>query len=246
MAGTSKSISRKAASRVELDLGIGIEKALRGLMISQRKDDGGFVTVYRGSRAEFIEAGIPAAVIDQPTARTPYEFRTDGRDAELARTAESLELTLHWPDHSPWYYDAGHPALDEISRMIRISAGMWLRGRTSEVDYRRTMVQTDFLLNSEQSDYRQPRTRKYRLDGEEVMRLENIISHLCAEIARADVWLVEVPPVVKSRPRRKPSPAARAKLAEAAKNDTQVQALIASAVDKAAKRKPRRGSPDAA
>jgi hypothetical protein len=236
--GSQKTAVRKSAARrpeIKIDQSaIPDRDHLRHLMIIQRSVDGGCETVYRGSKADFVRAGIPAVVLDQPTLRTSYAFRLNRRDAELRRDRDRLELTLQWGSKEPWYHSEAHPALSEVARMVLIDAGAWLHDHAFSNEPTYAQVQTDRLLDDGRaSDYHQPRGRKYRFDPDQLSMLTTMLLNLNARIQQSDIYLIEEPVLQKRRRPRGPS---RAKLAEAAKADDQVQSFIAAAVGKATKR----------
>jgi hypothetical protein len=209
------------------------------LMIGQRKVRSGFETLYRASEADYVRAGMPRVVLQQPTARTGFAFRLNERDALLVRRGNVFELTVQWDHQGPWYHSEAHPALSETARMIRIYAGHWLRDLTvwpSSPEH--GLVQTHKLLK-EECDYYQPEDRKYRFDARELQTFERYLNTLANAVATADIHLVEPAVLPKPRRPRPPSPAKRAKLAESAKTDDALQAFLTSVLEKP--KKQRRG-----
>lgn len=232
MATTNRS---KTTSRLP-EIRIDVKGSIRSLIVAQRCVKCGYVTTYRGSRKEFEKAGVSAALLDQPTLRTPFSFLCGDQSAALSRAGDAYELEIHWDNNGPWYHSAEHPALGEVARMILVNAGYWLRGRSSFDDPERGMVQTDALLNNSAVEYNEPRDRKYRFDPDDLRRLEAKLNDLFISVHNASITLVEPPVALKRRRRRAPSAKVRAKHAEDAKADAPLQKLIASAMGKATRK----------
>lgn len=117
------------------------EDALRALMVEQSRDGEDYITVYRGSGAELIAAGVPEAAF--PLAGAARRFRvqtvhacsTGGREIlEGAMNAvdEGFELEIGWGPVMP-YLQCSHPAVPELARMLLISVSSWL-GDSEYVD----------------------------------------------------------------------------------------------------------------
>lgn len=107
---------------------------LKRLMIEQCRSDDGYVTVYRATREELLEAGVPEGAF--PVAgeqRAHFEIQTKnvcctGSSEKVTGTmmkADSgFELEIHWGDVRP-YIQAAHPALNELARMMLRDVMRW-------------------------------------------------------------------------------------------------------------------------
>jgi hypothetical protein len=239
--------ARPTTSRRTVDIHINKDEIdfpnrLHHLMVIQRKTGCGFETVYRASESNFVRAGLPRVVMQQPTSRTGYAFRLNDHYAFLGRRGDLFELVLQWDDLGPWYHSEAHPALAETARMIRIWAGHWLRDLTISFNSpERGLVQTDKLLN-EGCDYYQPRERKYRFNPEELQMFEHHLQTLARAVEMGDVYLVEPAVLPKPRKPRRPSPAKVAQIAESAKKDGALQSFLSGVAHKVEKRARRTGS----
>jgi hypothetical protein len=132
----SKSVSAKPARRASqrerergIDLKLEYGGNLRPMMIEHsRTEEGQYITVYAGSHGEFLAAGIPSHLLPSDGS---VEFKIrHWRDCLLRATMSNTgvdrwELEIDWGDKMP--YDAGHPAICELARMISIDLHFYFR-----------------------------------------------------------------------------------------------------------------------
>lgn len=132
----SAAVQRRRASRRDV---IGIDLAaetLRGLMIEQFKYGPHYITVYRGSRAELVAAGISenAFPIDGTDVA---EFQVQTLNAcctgsqellggSIRSIADGFEMEIDWKLVRP-YVQCSHPALAELARMLLEDVCRWTR-----------------------------------------------------------------------------------------------------------------------
>jgi hypothetical protein len=107
------------------------ERSLRDLMIEQCKNGSGYITVYHGSRAELLAAGVPDAAF--PTEGAVAEFPVRAANAaeemltgSMRSTATGFELEIDWGTVVP--YERAHPAVAELARMLLKDVGNWYDG----------------------------------------------------------------------------------------------------------------------
>lgn len=135
--------SRRASQRGAI-LGIDLAREeLRNLMIEQRKTGSGpvrmnFLTVYSGSRAELIAAGIPAAAFPIESEVKEFQVQTvnccsTGSREQLSGVMRSIatgfELKIDWQDVMP-YSQCAHPAICELAR--RMQEDVWRLTQNSD------------------------------------------------------------------------------------------------------------------
>jgi hypothetical protein len=235
-------VALRASEREGIKLDVA-SAVLRDLMTETSRTEFGYATYYVGTRQQLTRAGIPDDKL--PSGRKEVRFRADGRDAIARAKGALFELEIHWDEYGPGHYSAEHPALSEIARMISITISRFLR--KNPVDGERDEINTEELIRWGAEDYRLPPDRRFKLSKNFALDLfAGPQSALWAAIKGAEIFAINPPRQDAPERRRKPSPVARARLVEAAKADTQVQALIASAVDKTTKRKLRSQPPAAA
>jgi hypothetical protein len=100
------------------------ESALRHLMIEQCKDGKKYLTVYRGSRAELVAAGVPEAAFalsQFPLSTTGYGQGT--LRGSMRATDAGFEMEIDWGYVQP--RDCSHPAIAELARMLLKDMSYW-------------------------------------------------------------------------------------------------------------------------
>jgi hypothetical protein len=154
---------RRASQRTIIK--INLSESLPGLMIEQCKSDsGGHITVYSGSRAQLVAAGVPEAVFPSGRARTAkFQFQTlnvcgTGSQEMLTGSMRSIaagfELEVDWNNVRPNWHCA-HPAIAELARMLLIDVGDWARDGTKKwSDVPDLAYPIDRLIDDERADYK--------------------------------------------------------------------------------------------
>lgn len=196
MAATKRSTARKQArpARASEREGFKLDvksAALRDMMTEQSRMPFGYATYYSGSQAELTKAGIPEYLFPRHDRRVA--FRVNEQDAFIQRKGSTHELTLHWDHNGPWYYDASHPALAEIARMVWISIYRWLEigplDKTNEVP-------TQKLINCEGAvDYRLPPSKRFKFSNGFHASLFDLTSELRRRIMNAEIMPLDPPKV---------------------------------------------------
>jgi hypothetical protein len=118
VASKPRRASQRAAT-ISIDI---YERALRELMIEQCRDGESFITVYRGSRAEFMAAGVPEAAFALSEFPISGKYERELRGSMRA-TDIGFELEVYWGCKQP--RDASHPVIAELARMLLIDASYW-------------------------------------------------------------------------------------------------------------------------
>lgn len=124
-AGRSRRASQRGAI-LSIDLA---SVELRNLMIEQRKTGSdpvpmNFITVYSGSRAELIAAGIPAAAFPIESEAKEFQVQTvsTGSLKQLSGVMRSIgtgfELKIDWQDVMP-FFECAHPAICALARKMQ-------------------------------------------------------------------------------------------------------------------------------
>lgn len=133
--------SRRASQRI-VAISIDLHKrSLRDLMIEQCRNGDGYITVYHGSRAELVAAGVPEAAF--PTEDTVAEFPVQTLNAcgtgsrellsgSMRSTASGFELEIDWKSVMP--YSCSHPAVAELARMLLKDVHDWIDWRSDTPD----------------------------------------------------------------------------------------------------------------
>src|SRR5690349_3764839 len=114
---------KKASEQFGLQLDVKAP-AFRDLMTEQSHVPDGWATYYVGTSAQFAALGIPPRLM--PVGEKRRNLQINGHRATLQRKADMIELSLYWGIPGPAHYDAGHPALAELARMIHCSISYWM------------------------------------------------------------------------------------------------------------------------
>lgn len=131
--------SRRASARVSIDLDLA-DRDLKDLMIEQCLDSGRHITVYQGSRAQLLRAGVPSEAFPDEGDEKAFQVRTvnacsSGKSEMLAgiiqRKGEVYELEVDWGYVVP-YLQGGHPVLVELARMLLIDIGDYTRNPSAQ------------------------------------------------------------------------------------------------------------------
>lgn len=122
---------RRASQRRVVTMNLA-ERSLRHLMIEQSRDDGNYITVYRGSRAALMAAGVPEAAFLADDG-TEFQLRTENAcctgsteqlRGSMRSTVDGYELEVCWGRIKP-YQQCAHPAITELARMLLKSVMAW-------------------------------------------------------------------------------------------------------------------------
>jgi hypothetical protein len=134
----------RRASQRNAAISIDLSGPLRQLMIEQCKDGENHITVYRGTRAELVAAGVPEAAFSAPN----FEVETlnvcsTGSTAVLRGSICSadagFELEIDWGTVKP-YSQCSHPAIAELARMLLKEVSSWTRtDYERQIPYRATV-----------------------------------------------------------------------------------------------------------
>ena len=151
--------SRAARRVVDIDL---TNESLRARMIKQQKYGGdNWLTIYRGSRAELLAAGVPEKAFPKQreraarlSVRTLNVCSTHSRE-QLIGSIEPLtngdfELDVEWGSVIP--LEESHPAIAELARMLRLDVKYW-SGDAWPPDLKHPMK---MLAEDPRSEYRPP------------------------------------------------------------------------------------------
>jgi len=125
---------RRASQRITSTISIDLhERSLRDLMIEQCKDGDDFITVYRGSHAQLLKAGVPQAAFPAGADTVAqFKFHSAGAcstgsqeimSASMRSTDAGFELEVEWGTIMP--YSCAHPAISELARMLLIDLHYW-------------------------------------------------------------------------------------------------------------------------
>jgi hypothetical protein len=208
---TSKSINpvRRASDRDGAVIINASHEPLKSLMIEQGSQSWNYLTVYRGTRQQLADAGIPEDAFPAGRAkRREFKVRLSnvcctGRRETINGLMRKIdehqfELELQWGSIRP-YVQASHPALTELGRML-------LRGALKYVDdWDGTRLEQPFevlALNPEATDYKPaPDSRKFRVTPEFHAALREAASNLYELVqSRGEIVLMEeAAPAVPAR-----------------------------------------------
>jgi hypothetical protein len=199
---------RRASQRIVMSIDLA-EDSLRKLMTEQCRNGSDYITVYHGSRAELVAAGVPEAAFPKEDIAAEFQVQTlnaccTGSD-ELLRgsmrsTADGFELEIDWGGVMP-YTQGSHPAINELARMLLKDVLYWTQGAiwSDAPDLARPM---DMLAADERSDYKPgPGAPRLLVTAEFHKELSAAASYLYALVFRNCEVLPSMDTVVKHPPR---------------------------------------------
>jgi hypothetical protein len=120
---------RRASQRETAGIAINLAGDIRDLMTEQCKHGMIFITVYRGTRAQLIEAGVPDAAF----TKRRFQVRNSGHYGDgqemvtgsLRAVDAGFELEIDWRYVNPNWSGAAHRAAVELARMLLIDVTYW-------------------------------------------------------------------------------------------------------------------------
>lgn len=130
-------VTRRASDRRAANPVISInlaEKSLKALMVEQCKDGFRYLTVYRGSHAELVAAGVPETAFPKEGTIAKFAVQTlnacSTGSCELLRgsmqsTDTGLELEVDWGPVSP-YLQGSHPAVHALAWILLKDVEAWI------------------------------------------------------------------------------------------------------------------------
>lgn len=193
----SKSVPTKPPRRASqrerergIDLELGYPGNLRPMMIEQSlTTEGCYITVYHGSRAEFLAAGVPSHLVSSVGSVDFKIRRSNPEYAVLHATmiiigADRWELEIEWAKEIPGDY--GHPAICELARMISIDLGFYCRHHENYPYAPDLESPIRGLLADERAVDFRPRkgTPNLQISGEFFFKLQNIFSWTRMQVLR--------------------------------------------------------------
>jgi hypothetical protein len=192
----AKSVPAKPARRASqrerergIDLKLGYGGNLRPMMTEHsRTSEGCYITVYAGSRGEFLAAGIPSHLVPGDGS-VEFEIR-HWRDGLLRATlsntgVDQWELEIDWGDVMP--YDAGHPAICELARMIRIDLGYWFRNHGGEARDNLEQPIQELIADDRATDFKRHHKRghpRLQISSDFNKRLSEIVEQVYMQVHR--------------------------------------------------------------
>lgn len=150
---------RRASQRAGLSIDLA-ERALRNLMVEQCISESSHLTVYRGSRAEMLAAGIPEAAFPIDSTEIEFQVQTlsccgtgfrETLHGSMQRFDGGFELEIDWRGISP-YVQHSHPAIVELARMMLKDISSWKDGLFGSPDLAHTM--DELALDERATDYK--------------------------------------------------------------------------------------------
>jgi hypothetical protein len=203
---------RRASQRTVIS--IDLSGKLRELMTEQCKSDcGGYITVYRGSRAELVAAGVPEAAFATEEG-TPFQVQTlnvcctgsrELLSGSICPMADGgFDLEIDWQHVRP-YVQCSHPAIAELARMLLKDVLWWThtdygKGGMPNVDDLAHPIDT--LADDERATDYKPRPGALRLQvtAEFNKRLHSYASYLYEAVYTDGEVLTSTDTAVKHPP----------------------------------------------
>ncbi len=131
----------RASRRITVSINLA-DTVLKRMMVEQCRAGGDYVTVYRGTRADLIAAGVPDSAFPEGQAKSKFfQVQTTnvcctGSRELISGTMLALppgyELEVNWGYVRP-YLQGNHPAIGELARMLLKDLMAW-GGREWETD----------------------------------------------------------------------------------------------------------------